>query len=104
MLNLAKAERKAARLVNNLDVDDLLYDQIDALRGYVAELSSGLGKNAGRHLGRARAYALDTAHDAEDVMKDNLAASLVLAVGVAALSSATSFAAAASSFRPSARA
>ncbi len=84
MLNLAKAERKAARLVNNLDVDDL-YDQIDALRGYVAELSSGLGKNAGRHLGRARAYALDTAHDAEDVMKDNLAASLVLAVGLGVL-------------------
>ena len=84
MLNLAKAERKAARLVNNLDVDDL-YDQIDALRGYVAELSSGLGKNAGRHLGRARAYALDTAHDAEDMMKDNLAASLVLAVGLGVL-------------------
>ena len=34
MLNLAKAERKAARLVNNLDIDDL-YDQIDALRGYL---------------------------------------------------------------------
>ncbi len=34
MLSLARAERKAARLVNNLDVDDL-YDQIDTLRGYV---------------------------------------------------------------------
>ena len=84
MLNLAKAERKAARLVDNLDVDDL-YDQIETLRSYVAELSSGLGKNASRQFGRARAYASDTAHDAEEVMKDNLAASLVLAVGLGVL-------------------
>ena len=84
MLNLAKAEREAARLVNNLDVDDL-YDQIETLRSYVAELSSGLGKNASRQFGRARAYASDTAHDAEEVMKDNLAASLVLAVGLGVL-------------------
>jgi hypothetical protein len=84
MLSLARAERKAARLVNNLDVDDL-YDQIETLRGYVAELSSGLGKNASRQFGRARAYASDTAHDAEEVMKDNLAASLVLAVGLGVL-------------------
>ena len=84
MLSMARAERKAARLVNNLDVDDL-YDQIETLRGYVAELSSGLGKNASRQFGRARAYASDTAHDAEEVMKDNLAASLVLAVGLGVL-------------------
>ena len=84
MLNLAKAEREAARLVNNLDVDDL-YNQIETLRSYVAELSSGLGKNASRQFGRARAYASDTAHDAEEVMKDNLAASLVLAVGLGVL-------------------
>ena len=84
MLNLAKAEREAARLVNNLDVDDL-YDQIETLRSYVAELSSGLGKNASRQFGRAHAYASDTAHDAEEVMKDNLAASLVLAVGLGVL-------------------
>ena len=84
MLNLAKAERKAARLVNNLDIDDL-YEQIDTLRGYVSELSSGFGKNASRQFGRARAYASDTAHDAEEVMKDNLAASLVLALGLGVL-------------------
>ena len=71
-------------MVNNLDVDDL-YDQIETLRSYVAELSSGLGKNASRQFGRARAYASDTAHDAEQVMKDNLAASLVLAVGLGVL-------------------
>jgi hypothetical protein len=81
MLSLAKAERKAARLVNNLDIDDL-YDQIETLRGYIAELSSGVGKNASRQFGRARAYASEAAHDAEETMKDNLAASLVLALGL----------------------
>ena len=81
MMSLAKAERKAARLVNNLDIDDL-YDQIETLRGYNAELSSGVGKNASRQFGRARAYASDAAHDAEETMKDNLAASLVLALGL----------------------
>jgi hypothetical protein len=52
------------------------------LRGYIAELSSGVGKNASRQFGRARAYASDAAHDAEETMKDNLAASLVLALGL----------------------
>ena len=84
MLNLAKAERKAARLVNNLDIDDL-YDQIDALRGYLMGLSSGLENNVTRQFGRVRAYASDTAQDAEEMMKDNLAASLVLAVGLGVL-------------------
>jgi len=82
MVSLARAERKAARFVNdNLDINDL-YDQIDTLRGYVAALSSGLGKNASRQFGRARAYASDAAHEAEETMKDNLAASLILAVGL----------------------
>ena len=84
MLSLARAERKAARLVNNLDIDDL-YEQIDTLRGYIAELSSGVGKNASRQFGRARAYASDAAQEAEETMKDNLAASLILAVGLGVL-------------------
>jgi hypothetical protein len=84
MLSLARAERKAARVLNNLDIDDL-YDQIDTLRGYIAELTSGVGKSASRHYGRARDYASDTAQEAEELMKDNLAASLVLAVGLGVL-------------------
>ncbi|HEX2447275.1 MAG TPA: hypothetical protein VHK26_03700 [Methyloceanibacter sp.] len=84
MMSLARAERKAAKMVNNLDIDDL-YDQLDALRGYVQELSSGLGKNASRQFSRARAYASDAAQEAEETMKDNLAASLILAVGLGVL-------------------
>jgi ElaB/YqjD/DUF883 family membrane-anchored ribosome-binding protein len=81
MMSLAKAERKAARLVSNFDIDDL-YDQLDNLRAYIQELSSGLGRNAGRQFGRARAYASDAAQEAEEAMKDNLAASLIFAVGL----------------------
>ncbi len=81
MFGLARAERKASRLVkDNFDVDDL-YDQLDILRAYVQELSSGFGKGASRQFGRARDFASETAHDAEEAMKDNLAASLILAVG-----------------------
>jgi hypothetical protein len=82
MVSLARAERKASRFVrDNLDIDDL-YDQLDSLRTYVQELSSGLGKSAGRQFSRARDFASEAAHDAEDTMRDNLAASLVLALGL----------------------
>jgi hypothetical protein len=81
MVSLARAERKAARLVNNVDMDDL-YDQLDTLRGYVQELSHGISKGASRQFGRARGYASEAAHEAEEAMKDNLAASLILAVGL----------------------
>ncbi len=81
MMSLSRAERKAARLVNNLDLDDL-HEQIDSLRAYVNELTGSAGRNASRQLGRARDFASGAAHDAEDAMKDNLAASLVLALGL----------------------
>jgi hypothetical protein len=85
MVSLARAERKATRFVkDNLDVADL-YDQLDSLREYVQELSASAGRNASRQFGRARAFASDAAHDAEEAMKDNLAASLILALGFGVL-------------------
>jgi hypothetical protein len=84
MVSLARAERKAARFVKDvkdLDVDDL-YDQLDSLRDYVRELSQIVGKRASHQYGRARDYASETAQEAEDLMKDNLAASLILALGL----------------------
>jgi hypothetical protein len=61
---------------------DEIYDQLDTLRGYVQELSQGVGKSAKSGYGRARDLASGAAHDAEETMKDNLAASLVLALGL----------------------
>ena len=84
MVSLARAERKAARLVRDvkdIDLDDL-YDQLENLRGYVNELSQSVGKSASRQYGRARAYTSQAAKEAEELMKDNLAASLILALGL----------------------
>lgn len=84
MVSLARAERKAARLVRDvkdIDLDDL-YDQLENLWDYVHELSQNVGKSASRQYGRARDYASEAAQEAEELMKDNLAASLVLALGL----------------------
>jgi ElaB/YqjD/DUF883 family membrane-anchored ribosome-binding protein len=85
MLSLARAERKASRILNeNADLDEL-YGQLDSLRSYVNELSKSVGKGADRQFSRARDYASEAAREAEEAMKDNLAASLVLAVGLGIL-------------------
>jgi hypothetical protein len=82
MLGLARAERKTARFVkDNVDLDEL-YDQISTLRDYVTGLTSSAGRGASRQFGRARDFASVAAHDAEETMKDNLAASLVIALGL----------------------
>lgn len=82
MLGLARAESKTSRFVkDNVDIDEL-YDQISALRDYVTGLTSGTGRGASRQFGRARDFASEAALEAEEAMKDNLAASLILAVGL----------------------
>ena len=58
------------------------YDQLEFMGAYLKELTSGLGKTTGRQFGRARDVVAETAHDAEATMKDNLGASLILAVGL----------------------
>jgi len=75
------AERKTSRFGRDLDMDDL-YDQIDTLRGYVQDLSRGADKSAGHGYERARDFATGAAHDAEETMKYNLPASLVIAMGL----------------------
>ena len=81
MLTWPRAERKVSRLVSSVDLEDL-HDQIDSLRSYVNELAGSAGKSASRSYGRARNYTTEAALEAEDLMKDNLAASLVLALGL----------------------
>jgi hypothetical protein len=55
------------------------------LRSYVQEFSTSMGKSVSRQYGRARDFASDAAHEAEEAMKDHLAASLILAVGLGIL-------------------
>ena len=81
MVNWAEAQRKSGRILKDLDPEDL-YDQLDAIGGYLKQLTSAFGKTANRQWGRTRDLAIDTAHDAEGTMRDNLAASLIIAVGL----------------------
>ena len=75
---------KVARIVRDvkdIDIDDL-YDQLDKLRDNVHQLSQRVGKSASRQYRHTRDYASEAAQEAEELMKDNLAASLVLALGL----------------------
>ena len=84
MVSLARSERKAARFVRgakDIDLDDL-YDQLENLRDYAHQLSQSIGKSASRQYGRARAYTSQAAKEAEELMKDNIAASLILIIGL----------------------
>jgi ElaB/YqjD/DUF883 family membrane-anchored ribosome-binding protein len=78
------AESKASRFLKELEAQDL-YDQLDSVRDYLGDLTTSFSKTANRRLAPARGRALDTAHEAEELMKDNLAASLVVALGVGVL-------------------
>ena len=81
MWSLGRPERSSLARLKDLDIDDL-HDQIDTLRAYVNQLTGSAGTSASRQFGRARNYASGAAHDAEDLVKDNVAASLVLALGL----------------------
>ena len=77
------AERRS-RSLKELDVGDL-YNQLESIGAYLRELTSAFGKSASRQYGRARDVVADTAQDAEATMKDNLSASLILALGLGML-------------------
>jgi ElaB/YqjD/DUF883 family membrane-anchored ribosome-binding protein len=64
-----------------VDPEDL-YDQLDNVRGYLKELTHGASKMATKRAKQARSYTADTFDDAEELMKDNLAASMLIALGV----------------------
>jgi ElaB/YqjD/DUF883 family membrane-anchored ribosome-binding protein len=81
MLSWPRSERRTPRLLKDLDIEDL-HDQLDSLRAYVHDLSQSVGNQASHRLGRARHFASEAAQEAEEAMKDNLAASLVLALGL----------------------
>ena len=75
------AETKAGRFLKDLEAQDV-YDQLDSVRDYLGDLTTSFSKIANRRVGHARGRALDTA---EELMKDNLAASLVVALSVGVL-------------------
>jgi ElaB/YqjD/DUF883 family membrane-anchored ribosome-binding protein len=84
MMSWGRAEDKAGRFLKELDAQDL-HDQLDAVRDYLRDLTGSFSKIANRRFGYARGHAADSVHEAEELMKDNLAASLVVALGVGVL-------------------
>ena len=78
-------DRPDAVLLPPADLSVSVDDQLDSVRDYLGDLTSSFSKIANRRVGHARGRALDTAHEAEELMKDNLAASLVVALGVGVL-------------------
>jgi hypothetical protein len=84
MVNWKKAEREPGRFLKELDFDEI-YDQLDSIRGYLRDLAGSFGRKTSREWSRARDLVADTAGDAEETMKENLAASLILAIGIGVL-------------------
>jgi hypothetical protein len=80
-MNWGRVERETSRVVKALDAEDL-YHQLDSIRDQLKGLSRTFGTTAHHQLDRARDYASETAADVEDAMKDHLAASLVVALGL----------------------
>ena len=83
-MSWGRSEDRASRYLKELEVQDLR-EQIDNLRSYVKDLTGSFGRIANRQLGRARHRAVDAAEEAEEIMRDNLAASLIISLGVGVL-------------------
>ena len=83
-MNWGRPEPRASRYLKELDVEDL-NEQLDSVRSYLRDLTGSFGKIANRQWGRARHQALDAAEEAEELMKDHLAASLIVALGIGVL-------------------
>jgi hypothetical protein len=72
------------RLLKDINVKDP-QAKLDAVSHYLRDLTSSFSKIANRQWRSTRDRALDTAQEAEEIMKDNLAASLVVALGLGVL-------------------
>jgi hypothetical protein len=84
MMSLGKAEHKVGGVIKNLDAHEL-YEQLDTMRAYLTELTGAFGKSANRQWGRGREVTIGAAHEAEETLKNNLAVSLIIAMGVGVL-------------------
>jgi hypothetical protein len=76
--------KDAGRSLKDIDLKEV-QEKLDSLRDYLSNLAASTSKIANRQWRDTRGQALDTAHEAEKTMKENLAASLVLALGIGIL-------------------
>jgi ElaB/YqjD/DUF883 family membrane-anchored ribosome-binding protein len=78
------AENKAGRFLKELEEQDL-HDQLDAMRDYLRDITGSFSKIANRQWGHTGGRDADSVSEAEELLKDNLAASLVVSLGVGIL-------------------
>jgi ElaB/YqjD/DUF883 family membrane-anchored ribosome-binding protein len=71
----------AKRSAGGRDADDLA-KQIDAIRADLQNLTSTVGRIAGKQVNRAQDKAVDTAHEAEEAIKRNPLQAVAIAVGL----------------------
>ena len=74
-------ERRARSMKDSFNIEDF-YAQLDSLREQAQELAASAGKSARWQYGRAREVATEAAEETEEAIRDNLAASLILALGI----------------------
>ena len=84
MTSCGNWDRETGRLLKRIDIPDLS-DQLDVVRDYLQELASSFSKIANRRWRNARERTLDTVEGTSEIMKENPAASLVMALGVGLL-------------------
>jgi ElaB/YqjD/DUF883 family membrane-anchored ribosome-binding protein len=77
-------DRETARLLKKIDIPELS-DQLDTVRDYLQELTSSFSKIANRQWRSTRDRTLDRVQETSEIMKDNPAVSLVMALGVGLL-------------------
>jgi ElaB/YqjD/DUF883 family membrane-anchored ribosome-binding protein len=80
----ATSLKKASRSLKEIEIKDV-QEQLDSLRGYLGDLTTSISKIAKSRWRDVRGRTFDTVQEAEAVMKENLAASLVVALAVGIL-------------------
>jgi ElaB/YqjD/DUF883 family membrane-anchored ribosome-binding protein len=74
-------ERRSRSMKDSFNIEDF-YDHLGSLRELLQELAASAGKSTRWQYGRARDVATEAAEEAEKSIRDNLAASLIVAVGI----------------------
>lgn len=64
---------------------DEIHAELNAMRSTLRSLSQALAQASRRRAGTMRSYASETVDEAEEVMKEHLAASVLLAAGLGVL-------------------
>ena len=81
MTSLGNWDRETGKLLRRIDIRDLS-DQFDSVRDYLQELASSFSNIANRQSRNTRERTLDTVEGTSEIMRNNPAASLVMALGV----------------------